>query len=173
VDLRQEELEGSALYRMLMPGARRLGRTVNRVTPVDMHGRINHALILAGSPAGWDAERVVALKIIGAIACLVGSLLLVALLPISGWLKIFFVVLITYVGYLYPSMHVNSMAARRQRSIQKQLPDVMDLLTISVGGLEFDAALAGREERAGPLAGISRLLQDADRGEPGRCLRHG
>jgi tight adherence protein C len=163
VDLRQEELEGSALDRMLMPGARRLGRTVNRVTPVDMHGRINHALILAGSPAGWDAERVVALKIIGAIACLVGSLLLVALLPISGWLKIFFVVLITYVGYLYPSMHVNSMAARRQRTIQKQLPDVMDLLTISVeAGLGFDAALAQVVKNVpGPLAEeISRLLQE-------------
>ena len=30
-------------------------------------------LMLAGSPAGWDAERVLAFKIIGAVAGFVGS----------------------------------------------------------------------------------------------------
>ena len=163
VDLRQEELQGSAIDRMIMPGARRLGRTVTRVTPVDMHGRINQKLILAGSPAGWDADRVVALKIIGGIVGLVGSLLLFSLLPISGWLKILFIAIITYIGYVYPSAHVNSMAAKRQRTIQKQLPDVMDLLTISVeAGLGFDAALAQVVKNVpGPLAEeISRLLQE-------------
>jgi len=167
VDLRQQELEGSAVDRMLMPSARRLGRGVVRLTPFDLNARIQEQLVLAGNPPGWDAERVVALKIIGGIIGVIGGALLMALVPISGWLKIIFVVVIGLIGYTMPSSQVRSMAAKRQRTIQKQLPDVMDLLTISVeAGLGFDAALAQVTKNVpGPLAEeLSRLLQEVQIG---------
>ena len=167
VDLRQQELEGSAVDRMLMPGAKRLGRGIVRLTPFDLHARINEQLILAGNPPGWDAERVVAMKIIGGIVGAVGGTLLMALVPISPWLKILFVVIVGLLGYTVPSSQVRSMAARRQRTIQKQLPDVMDLLTISVeAGLGFDAAIAQVVANVpGPLAEeLKRLLQEVQIG---------
>jgi tight adherence protein C len=167
VDLRQQELEGSAVDRMLMPGAKRLGRGVVRLTPFDLHARINEQLVLAGNPAGWDAERVVAMKIIGGIVGVVGGALLMTLIPISAWLKILSVVIFGLLGYTIPSSQVRSMAAKRQRTIQKQLPDVMDLLTISVeAGLGFDAALAQVTKNVpGPLAEeMSRLLQEVQIG---------
>src|SRR3990172_586054 len=98
VDLREQELEGSAVDRMLMPSVRRIGRGVVRLTPFDLNARINEQLVLAGNPPGWDAERVVALKIIGGIIGVVGGALLMALVPISGWLKIIFVVVIGLIG---------------------------------------------------------------------------
>jgi len=167
VDLRQQELEGSAVDRMLMPSARRLGRGVVRLTPFDLNARIQEQLVLAGNPPGWDAERVVALKIIGGVIGVIGGALLMTLVPISGWLKILFVVIIALIGYTMPSSQVRSMAAKRQRTIQKQLPDVMDLLTISVeAGLGFDAALAQVTKNVpGPLAEeLSRLLQEVQIG---------
>jgi tight adherence protein C len=167
VDLRQQELEGSAVDRMLMPSARRLGRGVVRLTPFDLNARIQEQLVLAGNPPGWDAERVVALKIIGGVIGVIGGALLMTLVPISGWLKILFVVIIGLIGYTMPSSQVRSMAAKRQRTIQKQLPDVMDLLTISVeAGLGFDAALAQVTKNVpGPLAEeLSRLLQEVQIG---------
>jgi tight adherence protein C len=97
----------------------------------------------------------------------IGGALLMTLVPISGWLKILFVVIIALIGYTMPSSQVRSMAAKRQRTIQKQLPDVMDLLTISVeAGLGFDAALAQVTKNVpGPLAEeLSRLLQEVQIG---------
>ena len=167
VDLRQQELEGSAVDRMIMPSAKRLGRGVVRLTPFDLNARIHEQLVLAGNPPGWDAERVVALKIVGGIIGVVGGALLMTLVPISGWLKIIFVVVIGLIGYTMPSSQVRSMAAKRQHTIQKQLPDVMDLLTISVeAGLGFDAALAQVTKNVpGPLAEeLSRLLQEVQIG---------
>jgi tight adherence protein C len=150
-----------------MPSARRLGRGVVRLTPFDLNARIQEQLVLAGNPPGWDAERVVALKIIGGVIGVIGGALLMTLVPISGWLKILFVVIIGLIGYTMPSSQVRSMAAKRQRTIQKQLPDVMDLLTISVeAGLGFDAALAQVTKNVpGPLAEeLSRLLQEVQIG---------
>jgi tight adherence protein C len=163
VDLRQQELEGSAVDRVLMPTAKRLGRGVVRLTPFDLHARINEQLVYAGNPPGWEAERVVALKIVGGIAGAVGGAFLVALLPLSFALVLVFVVILALVGYTVPSVQLRAMAAGRQREIQKQLPDVMDLLTISVeAGLGFDAAMAQVTKNVpGALAEeLARLLQE-------------
>ena len=167
VDLRQEELEGSALDRMLLPSAKRLGKGLVRLTPFDLNARINEQLVLAGNPPGWDAERVVALKIVGAVGGAVLSAFLIAFLPIPFVLKVVFVVLLTLIGYLLPSVQMRAMASGRQRKIQKALPDVMDLLTISVeAGLGFDAALAQVTHNVpGPLSEeMSRLLQEVQIG---------
>jgi tight adherence protein C len=167
VDLRQEELSGSALDRIVLPTAMRVGKGLVRLTPFDLNARINEKLVLAGSPAGWDPERVVALKIIGGVVGLVGGVLLAALLPIAALLKVLFVVLFTLMGYVVPGAQVSAMASKRQRAIQKQLPDVMDLLTISVeAGLGFDAALSQVTKNVpGPLAEeIGRLLQEVQIG---------
>jgi len=176
VDLREEELSGSALDRIVLPTAKRLGRRLVRLTPFDLNSRINEQLILAGTPVGWDPERVVALKIIGGVAGLVGGVLLAALLPIAAALKIGFVVLFTLIGYVMPGAQVSTMAAKRQRAIQRQLPDVMDLLTISVeAGLGFDAALSQVTKNVpGPLAEeIGRLLQEIQIGSSrAEAFRH-
>jgi tight adherence protein C len=159
----QRGLEGSALSRVVMPGVKRIGRGVQRLTPFDLADRINTKLVLAGSPEGWDAERVVALKIIGGIAGLVGSMLLLAMLPVPPLMKLFGIIVFTLLGYAFPSTRVNGMAARRQKLIRKQLADVMDLLTISVeAGLGFDQAISQVVKNVpGPLAEeMARLLQE-------------
>lgn len=164
VDLRQQELEGNAFDRAVMPTARRIGRGVVRVTPVDLHSRIERKIILAGSPSGLDAERVVAMKIVFAIGFLILGVFVTPFIPFGGFiLKVFVIALLAALGYVIPSLEVSSMAARRQHTIQRQLPDVMDLLTISVeAGLGFDAAMAQVVHHVpGPLAEeLSRLLQE-------------
>jgi len=172
----QRSLEGTALSRVVMPGVKKIGKGVQRLTPFDMADRINTKLVLAGSPEGWDAERVVALKIIGGIGGLVGGLLLMGMLPISPMFKLVGIILFTLIGYVIPSTQVNAMAAKRQRLMQKQLADVMDLLTISVeAGLGFDQALSQVVKNVpGPLAEeMSRLLQEIQIGVGrGDAFRH-
>jgi len=161
-DLRQQ-MEGSAFHRVVMPGAKKVGRGIARVTPFDLSARLNRLLVLAGNPEGLDAERVVAMKIIGGIAGLVGGLFVMAFLPVPSFLKLAVVVIFTMLGYTIPSAQVSALAGKRQKLIRKQLADVMDLLTISVeAGLGFDAALAQVVKNVpGPLAEeMSRLLQE-------------
>jgi tight adherence protein C len=156
-------LEGNAFERIVLPTFRKIGRTIVRVTPFDMAARINEKIVLAGNPEGWDAERVVALKLIGGVAGFIGGLMLMAVLPLSGALGIAFVGILALLGYTIPSTQVSSMANRRQKMVRKQLADVMDLLTISVeAGLGFDAAIAQVVRNVpGPLAEeLARLLQE-------------
>lgn len=93
--------------------------------------------------------------------------MLMAIVPLRPVLEIVFIALVAAVGYTLPSAQIKTMAAKRQRTIRKQLSDVMDLLTISVeAGLGFDAALAQVTKNVpGPLAEeIGRLLQEAQIG---------
>ena len=57
----------------------RYTQVAKRITPIDTRDRIAKKLVLAGSPAGWDAERVLAFKIIGAVAGFVGGILVLNL----------------------------------------------------------------------------------------------
>lgn len=167
VDLRQQQLQGSALERILLPGAKRIGRSLVRLTPFDLDRKVAEQLVFAGNPPAWDAERVVALKVVGAIGGGIGATMLMAIVPLRPVLEIVFIALVAAVGYTLPSAQIKTMAAKRQRTIRKQLSDVMDLLTISVeAGLGFDAALAQVTKNVpGPLAEeIGRLLQEAQIG---------
>jgi tight adherence protein C len=162
-DLREEALQGSAFQRAVVPGALRLGRAFDRLMPYDMHKRVDQLLVYAGSPAGWDAERVISLKIIGAIGGVIVGLFVGALLPWGGALLILVAAFFAVFGYLLPGAYVGGMARKRQKEIQRSLPDVMDLLTISVeAGLGFDAALAQVVKNVpGSLSHeIGRLLQE-------------
>jgi len=167
VDLRQQELEGSAFDRILLPSAKRLGNRVIRLTPFDLKSRLAEQIVLAGNPAGWDAERVVALKILGGIVGAVGGAFLVAFVPVPLALKTVLTIVLAMIGYVLPSAQLRAMAGGRQKLIQRQLPDVMDLLTISVeAGLGFDAAMAQVTQNVpGPLSEeMARLLQEVQIG---------
>jgi tight adherence protein C len=143
VDLRQQQLQGSMLDRVFMPGARRLGRSLVRLTPLDLSAKINELLVLAGNPVAWDAERVVALKIIGGVGGAVLGSMLMAIAPLAPPVRVLMVAVFGALGYVIPSAQLRATANRRQREIQRQLSDVMDLLTISVeAGLGLDAAIA-------------------------------
>jgi tight adherence protein C len=163
VDLRQQELQGSALDRILVPTAKKLGRSFVRLTPLDLNKRINELLVFAGSPIRWDAERVVALKIIGGIAGVVGGGMFMTVVPMPFPVKMLMIAVFALIGYVLPSAQVRSMATQRQKGIMRQLPDVMDLLTISVeAGLGMDAAIAQVVTNVpGPLAEeLARLGQE-------------
>jgi len=163
VDLREEELQGSAVERIFLPFGAKLGRGLRSLTPIDSARKIDRLLVYAGTPAGWDAERVSALKILGGVGGVILGLALALFLPWGGVWKGVFVGLFVVIGYLLPGAYLGSMARTRQKAIQRELPDVMDLLTISVeAGMGFDAALAQVVKNVpGPLASeIARLLQE-------------
>ena len=175
-NLRNEQLNRSALERLVFPFTGKVISSITRVTPLDLYGRVSRLIELAGNPPAFTAERIVAFKIVFAIVGLVVGLLLAPLLPFASFLKVGAVVLLALTGYTVPSAAIAARASKRQKEIRRALSDTMDLLTISVeAGLGFDAAL-GQVVRnvPGPLSDeISRMLQEMQIGvSRTEALRH-
>jgi len=75
------------------------------------------------------------------------------------------------IGYILPNYWLKAKAKQRQSEIKKTLPDVLDLLTVSVeAGLGFDAALLKVvEKQKGVLAEeFLRVLHEIKMGRPRR-----
>jgi tight adherence protein C len=162
-NLRQDQLNKNAVERLLLPFTGKVTSSISRLTPLDLYGRTSRLIVLAGSPPGLTAERIVAFKVIFAIVGLVCGLAVGSVLPMPSFLKVGTVVLFTVFGYTIPSAALSSKASKRQKEIRKALSDTMDLLTISVeAGLGFDSALAQVVKNVpGPLSQeIARTLQE-------------
>ena len=134
-----------------------------RLTGADSTERIQHKIELAGSPEGWTVDRVVSLKVIGAVAGLVAGGLVTLLLGLSGTTRIVVVVVGLVAGYYGPNLYLYQRAYDRKERISRELADAIDLMTISVeSGLAFDAAVQQvAHNTEGPLADeLSRVLRE-------------
>lgn len=167
-DVRQRELAIPFFRRVLVPTLRRLGKAGGRFTPTSVVDRLNKELIYAGSPAGWDAERVLATKILSTLLFGLGGIGLAKIAGFSVLRLVILGVFLAFLGYYIPEWALRSRSGRRQYQIQRALPDALDLLSITVeAGLGFDAALArvARQE-GGPLGEeMHRVLQEMQFGK--------
>lgn len=152
-DIRAHELAVPLPSRVLLPGIRRFGQLVRRRTPAGITERLAHRLEFAGSPEGWDAERVIALKVMGGTFGVLAVLALGTFLDLSPFRVAIFTAFAGLLGYFLPDMQLSSLAQKRQEAIQRALPDSLDLLSITVeAGLGFDAALSRvATQVSGPL----------------------
>ena len=176
VNLRDQELSRNFGQRVLVPIIGTAGRVARRVTPLDTRDRLAKKLLLAGSPAGWDAERVLAFKVIGAVGGVFGGFVLSTMLQPSPLVSIVAISLLAFVGFVLPDSLVNRKVQDRQKEILKTLSDTLDLLTISVeAGLSLNAAIAQVVQNVpGVLsAEFARMLQEIQLGVPrSEAFRH-
>jgi tight adherence protein C len=74
----REELDQPFAERVVTPAMDRLTALGRRFTPTDRTDRIKRRLELAGNPAGWDVDRILAFKALGLfIGGLIGLLVAV------------------------------------------------------------------------------------------------
>ncbi len=136
------------------------------LTPTRAAGWMQHQLDYAGNPGRWPPYRVhevqglaaMVLGLVGGVAGLLGGGPLGAVVGLVPGVA---------VGLGLPLVLVYDLAVRRQEQLRRDLPDVLDLLTLSVeAGQGFDGALALVAARmTGPLAGeIARALQEMQMG---------
>jgi tight adherence protein C len=166
-DIRARELATPVRDRILRPFYRAAVGIARRFTPVGVRRSLQHKLVLAGSPAGWDADRVLASKVGGLALGLVAGVLFVLALPVPLGFRLLGLVVLCLVGFFIPNVALANQVQRRQTRIRSDLPDSIDLLTISVeAGLGFDAALAQvSRNTSGPLAEeFYRTLQEVQLG---------
>jgi tight adherence protein C len=165
--LRQQELERPFGDRVLGPLSRRFVRAGRRLTPDERLDRLRGRLDLAGNPPGWDVDRILGLKALGLF---IGIALGVGAPPLfGGGLRAIALTTLALglLGWFAPTMGIYQVGYDRTEQIRRELPDALDMLTISVeAGLAFDAALAQvARNSTGPLAKeLFRVLQEMNIG---------
>lgn len=152
----------------LRPAAQQVSALGRLLTPKGAGARLQRWLDYAGNPVAWPPERIVEMQGLG--------LLVVAVLGAAAALALGFGVVAIAVwavagaalGFWAPFLVVYDLGVRRQQQIRRQLPDALDLLTLSVeAGLGFDAALA---QVAATMPGalsreFGRVLQEMQMGQ--------
>src|SRR5918996_570680 len=169
VNLREQHLSESFGSRMIVPVVAGASKVARRVTPIDARDRLARKLLLAGSPAGWDAERVLAFKVIGLIGGLILGAFVGSLMGFTPFIRIVVVGLLGFVGFAGPDSVLSRRVDERQREILRTLSDTLDLLTISVeAGLSLNAAIAQVVQNVpGTLSSeFARMLQEIQLGVP-------
>jgi tight adherence protein C len=176
INLREQELAQNFGSRVLVPVVSKAGRVAKRVTPLDTRDRLAKKLLIAGSPVGWDAERVMAFKVIGAAVGFGAGLLVAGLLKGQPFVSLVSIALLTFAGFIVPDSRLNRQVEARQKEILNTLSDTLDLLTISVeAGLSLNAAIAQVVQNVpGTLSSeFARMLQEIQLGVPrSEAFRH-
>ena len=163
-----KELDRPFGERVLAPLQGRALRVGRRLSGADSAERIRRKLELAGNPGSWTVDRVVAGKVIGAGAGLAVALLFSLMLGAGVPIRVVVVLGGLVVGFFSPNLYLYQKAYDRSQRLQRELPDAIDLLTISVeSGLGFDAALQQVARNTdGPLADeFSRVLREMQIGQ--------
>ena len=170
VNLREQHLSESFGSRIMVPMVAGAARVARRVTPIDARDRVARKLLLAGSPTGWDAERVLAFKIIGLGGGIVLGFFVTTLIgDLAPFIRIVVIGLLAFVGFMAPDSLLNRRVEERQKEILRTLSDTLDLLTISVeAGLSLNAAIAQVVQNVpGVLSSeFARMLQEIQLGVP-------
>jgi tight adherence protein C len=155
-NLEELELQQPFLERTLRPLANRLSGSMSRVASSSFQERTEKRLALAGNPGNLRTADWLGVKAVGAV---VGALIFALLFIVIGVLKLppilrfAMPVIGLMLGYTIPEFWLGGQVRKRQHLILLQIPDALDLLTISVrAGLGFDAALGKVVEKLnGPL----------------------
>jgi len=152
--------------RVLKPGLTRLLDEISHIAPNDYRKRTRQRLVLAGNPRGIDVDRFVIAKFLTAIG--VAALLIgwAALRNVTGlaWL---IALVLSVLSFWLPDLWLTMVIDGRQKKLRNELPDMLDMLVISVeAGLGFDQAVAKIVAAThGPLAEeFARALQEIQAG---------
>lgn len=166
-DMIATELERPFAERVLGPLGDRLVGTGRKIVRADTAHKLEYRLDVAGNPPGWDANRIIGLKVLGlGLFAGLGSLYILGF----GWplpRTLISIALVGAFGYVLPNVLLYNAGQKREKLMRNALPDALDLLTVSVeAGLGFDAAVDRVARNTdGPLsAEFARLLQEMNIG---------
>ncbi len=157
--VRDVELSKGASDRLLAPVAGRLADLAIRVTPKGNIDDVRRKLLAAGmsriTPQTFLAAKCCVSGLVGGLA-----LLMVATGAQPAGKGLFFGAAGAAAFFLLPDTYLGMKQRARQDEIVAALPDVLDLMTVSVeAGLGFDAAVAKVCERMhGPLVDEFRTV---------------
>lgn len=164
--------EENLRVRAVGPAARMLVGLAQGLSPKGAGAWLQRWLDYAGNPVGWSPERIMQMQGLGLFALAGASLVvgtpLYLVEAVSFRTLVVATVLAGLLGFWLPFVVLYDIGTRRQDQIRRQLPDALDLLTLSVeAGLGFDAAVG---QVAGTMPGalareFARMLHEMQMGQ--------
>lgn len=168
-DMRSQQLSESIGTRAILPALARLTETARRLTPLGYTDKVRQKFVHAGIQSPGAVDRFLARKALlvpAGVAFALASLT-IGFLPVDGIIGLALSLGLGYGIAQSPDLSLDRKVAERQRGILRSLPDVLDLLTISVeAGLGFEQALDRVIDAVpGPLSDeFARMLGEARAG---------
>lgn len=138
---RDQEFDESLYNRTVGNFMGKLGQTLSKFTPTKLILETNRKLAVAGYPFNMRAPEFLSFRLFVFVAALLlsGFVYINSLLAVQGVLIMSFLLII---AFLVPNAWLNSKVRNRQEMIEKELPDVLDLLSVcATAGLGFDQSL--------------------------------
>jgi len=166
-NVREQEMLKSIQERVLVPFMAKLSGLLGRFTPAGYVQTVREKLVKAGNPVGLDADRFLTLKLLGAVSIVFWPIFAFKIADLSGFYGMVVTCLLWACSFFGPDVFVQRKADQRQYQIATRLPDVLDLLVISVeAGLGFEQAIDRTVDAVpGPLADeFRRMLQETRMG---------
>ncbi|SJZ44467.1 type II secretion system F family protein [Selenihalanaerobacter shriftii] len=166
---RELELEESFAERVIRPFLQKIATFFVRLTPIGFKDSLRRKLVLAGHPFDLEAKELLAIQ--GILIIILPVIIFLSLVNLSWQNATLFSFVFAFAGFVIPQFILSKKITERQQEIQETLPDVLDLLTVSVeAGLGFDSALVKVVDKiSGPISEeFERLLQEIRMGKPRR-----
>ena len=169
IDIRDAELQKSFTERVIRPLLGKATKTFNKLLPTSFIEELHPSLNQAGNPGGLVAGEYLTIKVL--------CIIVVSLLGIPLFNKLSFYQMVAVVAgvvlglWILPDYYLIRLARNRGLEIERSMPDVLDLLTVSIeAGYGWDAALMKvTEKRKGALAREFRqVAQEVKMGKPRR-----
>ncbi|MEE9176993.1 MAG: hypothetical protein V3U46_01045, partial [Acidimicrobiia bacterium] len=139
---RDEELAKPLAQRTVGPLFLRFSNFLRRFTPAGYLEKIEHKLMLGGDPGNLDAPAFVVIKLLTTVLGLLAAFQLVDF-GADTIQRVALFGLPIAMGFFGPTAWLQRKVDDRRQAMLRALPDLLDLLVISVeAGLGFDSALA-------------------------------
>jgi tight adherence protein C len=165
----QQELGAPLSERVIRPILLQLAGLITRLTPEGQTDVIQQRLDAAGNPPRLGVREFLGLRVLSAVGGFFAALLIYKLmLTVSTPIALVCALLVLLMGVILPDYMLQQAIGRRQYQIRKSLPDILDLLIVSVeAGLGFDGAMAKVVEKMkGPFPQeLRRVLQEMQLGK--------
>ena len=132
-----------------------------------LRGNDYRSRLIAAGMYTTTPERLLGMQFLAAILLPLVWLMLAKLAGLPSWFVLVTVVGAVVLGWFIPSMLVNARIRKRQEQIEKDLPDLIDLIVVTLeAGLSFPQSLRLASTKVKePLAGEVRLtLQEQNMG---------
>ncbi|MFA6449608.1 MAG: type II secretion system F family protein [bacterium] len=162
ISLEEMEMSKSFFERVIKPVILKIGRLLGNYTPRGFQERISHKLTRAGYLKA-DPLMYLGIKCCSAISFLGFSVLIASLAHVKITEMMLYFIVFPALGLFLPDLIVISAGNRRKCDISSHLPDLLDLLTVSVeAGLGFEQALmhASEKMKGAMSEEIKRVLQE-------------
>lgn len=168
VRFESDRLNKPFIDRLILPFFQQLEERLVRLAPARIYEVLEERIMRAGRQHIWSVNAFVCLWMISSVAFMVVMVFFAFHVRHMAFLQGFVLVLCgLFIGAALPVAFLDSMIAKRRKTILRQLPDVLDLLCISVqAGLSFDGAMAKvTEKMKGPLTEeCGKMLRDVRMG---------